>query len=76
MFDGTDRTIPKTLKDNTVIDEIEEINDSKIYTIFDGFTDDTPGYFMSCLVLLRAATTPRRRYQVNSQKKGQSITYF
>ena len=29
VFDGTDKTIPKTLKDNTVIDQIEEINDGE-----------------------------------------------
>ena len=29
VFDGTDKTVPKTLKDNTVIDQIEEINDGE-----------------------------------------------
>ena len=34
VFDGTDKTVPKTLKDNTVIDQIEEINDGENLQLF------------------------------------------
>lgn len=30
VFDGTDKTVPTNLKDNSIVDNIEEINKGKI----------------------------------------------